>query len=272
MQKDFRILFEEKNVHFHHTLEATPSLRADNRHNHAYYEIYVCFEGGVDFVVENKTYAVQKNSAMLIPPFTYHCAKLQRADTPYHRFVINFDKSFIAPALEDFLTASPTLFAWEQTLFIGDLTLLENAIASENKEDALLSCKLFINKMLLQFKQSGGELQPTTLESGNRTLQEVLQFINKNIYSPLRIKDIAQALFLSPVYISQLFSKNMKIGIMEYVKQKKMLLSQELIRNGTKPVVAAKKLGFDEYSTFFRLYKKHFKISPSSEFDMHPKS
>jgi AraC-like DNA-binding protein len=56
----------------------------------------------------------------------------------------------------------------------------------------------------------------------------------------------------------------MKISIMDYIKQKKILLAQDLIANGTKPTLAAQELGFEEYSTFFRLYKKYLGCSPSA--------
>ena len=55
----------------------------------------------------------------------------------------------------------------------------------------------------------------------------------------------------------------MKIGLMEYIKRKKILLAGELIASGTKPTAAAQKLGFAEYSTFFRLYKKYLGKTPS---------
>ncbi|MBO4940367.1 MAG: helix-turn-helix domain-containing protein [Clostridia bacterium] len=263
-KNDFKFRFRGNKINFHHTMESEPNLRTDYRHTHTAYELYVFFEGAVNFVVENKTYAMQPNTAWLIHPLDYHYARTLLANTPYHRFAIDFDKSVVMPALQSFLPDSTKLFEWNHDTFKGDLALIENAIKSESQEEIEAACLLFINKMLLYFKQENPLVQTeSAFDTTNQTVQEILQFINAHIDESLHIKDIAEQLFLSPIYVSQLFSENMKIGIMDYIKHKKILLAQELIHNGIKPTTAAQQLGFTEYSTFFRLYKKYLGCTPS---------
>lgn len=265
IKNHLKIRFEGEKFNFHHTLEHEPTLRTYYRHNHPSYELYVFFEGEVHFVVEDKTYTVQPNTALLICPLAYHYAKTLRSNVPYHRCAIDFDKSLVMPALQDFLPNSTLVFPWDPNLFMGDLALVEKAIENGTEEEITLACSLFVNKMLLHFKQENVAMQTEgAFNTTNQTVQEILQFINAHIYEPLHIKDIADNLFLSSVYVSQLFSDNMKISIMDYIKQKKILLAQDLIANGTKPTLAAQELGFEEYSTFFRLYKKYLGCSPSA--------
>ena len=263
-QKDFKFRFKGNKINFHHTMENTPHLRTDYRHTHTAYELLVFFEGAVNFVVEDKTYVMQPNTVWLIHPLDYHYARTLSSDMPYHRLAIDFDKSVVMPALQSFLPTSTKVFAWNHDTFKDDLELIEHAIQSESKEEIDAACTLFINKILLYFKQNNPAV-PTesAFNTTNHTVQEILQFINAHIYETLHIKDIAEQLFLSPIYVSQLFSKNMHIGIMDYIKHKKILLAQELLLSGIKPTTAAQQLGFTEYSTFFRLYKKYLGCTPS---------
>ena len=55
----------------------------------------------------------------------------------------------------------------------------------------------------------------------------------------------------------------MHISIYKYILQKKLIRAHKLISEGTNAVDAALLCGFNEYSGFYKVYKKHFGFSPS---------
>ena len=71
-----------------------------------------------------------------------------------------------------------------------------------------------------------------------------------------------QYLYVSKSTLYHSFKKSMKISIMQYVRNKKVLHAQKLMRNGVKPTKACSMSGFDDYTTFYRSYKLFFGRSP----------
>lgn len=262
VNKDFRIEFQNEVLNLHYTLECHPSQNPYYRHNHPHFELYLLLEGEVNFVVEGKAYELCAGMALLIPPFAYHFAKNVHEDRPYRRVAIHFDRACALDALGEWLPSQTYVYPLDGVRFERDLALVGEAVGQYAPEDTALLVKMLLNRFLLHFKY-GGTLQQEASGSANSTVNQILEFINERIYEPLCTKSIAKALFLSPTYVSQIFSSHMKIGLMEYIKRKKVLLASELIASGTKPTAAAAQLGFAEYSTFFRLYKKHLGHPPS---------
>ncbi len=53
--------------------------------------------------------------------------------------------------------------------------------------------------------------------------------------------------------------------IHDYINVKRLIIAQELLKQGKKPTDIYEKCGFHDYSTFFRAYKSRFGISPGEE-------
>ena len=58
------------------------------------------------------------------------------------------------------------------------------------------------------------------------------------------------------------FSQKMKIGLKKYIMQKKIYAAHKDISKGLAPSDTCEKYSIGDYSTFYRLYKKHFGSSP----------
>lgn len=259
---DFKTATEAAGIRYTHTFENRPKKEDYYRHNHSDYELYICFSGDMDFVVEDRMYELPPDSVLLIRPFTYHYASLHNFQKPYHRMSINFEKNTAFPETFSFLESEKEFFVWKQ----GDLLRMaeeaEAKMAEYGRNDSILYLKMFINEMLLGLKYAGKTFQKT--HSLNPSVSQILRYVNDHLNEPLSLKKISSNLFLTPTYISQVFSKHMKIGVMDYVKQKKIHLAQDMIANGISPCATARQLGFGEYSTFYRLFQKYLKEKPSA--------
>ena len=269
--KEFNQHFHCNNFYFHYTSEQARSLAPYYKHFHSNYELYVFLEGDVEFIVENISYKMQPRTILLIPPYKYHYAKITHLNTNYKRFTFLFNPSCLPDNLKNFLDNDIKIFSWN----IDDVALVKHSenilrsIKDFSEADTELFLSLFLCEILLNLKYSNTSIQLTTNHTINHSIDNILSFINEHIYEPLSLEYIAHGLFLTPVYVSQLFSKTMHISLMKYIKQKKLLIADSLIRNGTKATNAASLLGFSDYSTFFRLYKQEFGYAPSQHAQNH---
>ena len=63
--------------------------------------------------------------------------------------------------------------------------------------------------------------------------------------------------------IYKLFTQNLKQTPKKYIELKKITKAEILLKEGFKPNDVAEKLGYNNYVSFYRIYVKHFKSTPT---------
>ena len=102
------------------------------------------------------------------------------------------------------------------------------------------------------------------IELKNSLVKNTISYITENISSELNAACIAKELNISASHLQNIFSQQMKIGLKQYITQRKIISAHDDLLAGASAVDTATKYGFDEYSTFYRQYKKIFGTSPST--------
>ena len=63
----------------------------------------------------------------------------------------------------------------------------------------------------------------------------------------------------------------MNVPLMRYIRTRKILYADSLIKRGMKPMDAFNRSGFTEYTSFYRAYKQILGHSPSAHVSIMPK-
>ena len=84
----------------------------------------------------------------------------------------------------------------------------------------------------------------------------------------LNAEIIATHFNFSRSYIQNLFSSVMNIGLKQYINRKKIYAARADIQKGMLPNDVMKKYSFKDYSSFYRLYKTVFEVSPRDDFKL----
>lgn len=125
--------------------------------------------------------------------------------------------------------------------------------------ESLKKLRQFIHFTLTYLREKA---EPET--GGRAQIDRVLEFIHQNIQRNIGRKEIAQAVYLNPEYLSRLFKKEMHIGLTEYLTQERMKIAQTLLRSTTLPIgLVASRVGYVNFSHFARIFKKEYGVSPS---------
>jgi AraC-like DNA-binding protein len=95
-----------------------------------------------------------------------------------------------------------------------------------------------------------------------------LKYINDNIQSMINIKELANDLHMSESNFSHLFKKVTGIKPIDYIKNKKLELAIEYLRNESVTDVAFD-LGYANISYFIRLFKEKYNMTPKQYKLMH---
>ena len=97
------------------------------------------------------------------------------------------------------------------------------------------------------------------------SLNQVTQYIHEHYSEDLSLETLAQKVYLSPHYLSMLFSKHNNCGISRYIKQVRMEKAQELLRNTNLPVNEIAQLtGYSSSSYFCKSFYKDFEMTPEN--------
>jgi len=97
----------------------------------------------------------------------------------------------------------------------------------------------------------------------NDKISDILIYLNNNFTHPYDRKDLAKKFNLNENYMPQLFKNKTGISISEFINKKRIDAAKKLIaKNESKIIDIAYHVGFDNYSFFYRSFKKYTKLKP----------
>lgn len=91
----------------------------------------------------------------------------------------------------------------------------------------------------------------------------VKQFIELNVGKDLSCEEIANQVFLNPIYLNRIFKKETGVSLSEYIQQRRLKIAKDLLSNTNMPVsTIAAHVGYTNFSHFSRMFRKHTNMSP----------
>ncbi|PLW76831.1 response regulator transcription factor [Cohaesibacter celericrescens] len=95
-------------------------------------------------------------------------------------------------------------------------------------------------------------------------MQNVLNFIERNLHKAITLEEAADCASISPSYFSRLFKKTMNETFIAYVKQRRILRAKELLISSDLPITnIALDLSFQDMNYFSKVFKKEVGLSPT---------
>lgn len=242
-------------------------------HHHDFYEILYIRKGKFKFIVDEKRYDISPGDMIIISPSTLHV--LEQMPSDYcERVVINIGENYI----KKLSTEKTDLLQIFQKIdesknyritFKNEIRrkldnyldiLLSTQGSDEYGSDLLYKIKFM--QLLLLINTNHETTVETDVFYENPLISKSIDFITKNLDKPLTIEDIANHLNISSSTISHTFKEQTGISIYKYITKKKMILAKMLIKENYSFNEIYQLCGFNDYTSFFRCFKKEFNITP----------
>lgn len=252
---------EFPNLNFAHKFDKLPVKNDEfENHFHMIYEILFFIKGEADFIIENKKFKLNPGDLLFIPPGNHHNINVNPA-IAYERYVIKYAEYDIPKQLQSIIKNKVGCYTTVNTIIPALFGRLDAHVDNYNGIDlcGLLKCVL---REILYYSCSE-ESKPHESEVYDENMLEVINYINENIATKITLTDLCNHFHYSKSYICKRFQECLNAPIMHYVRTKKVLLADSLIKSGIKPVDIFEQCGFSDYSTFFRAYKKLLGKAPS---------
>lgn len=232
------------------------------KHCHEWYEFIYFIDVNADYVLEDRAYTPEKGDSILIHRGKYHFLRPE-PESRYERIILSFDPGIIgntelwerAAAKGEFFPARdyPEIKAAMERVIRRSL--------SYDDECLELLMQSTLTEILLCIVNTQTDV---SADIARDTLcGKAVEFIEKNLASISATDEIAKALFVSKSLLQHKFRKQMDISVMNYVKIKRLVTAKTLISGGTSIMAAAEKVGYRDYSTFFRAFKSYYGYMPT---------
>ncbi len=234
----------------------------DFKHMHFSNELVYFFNGSVKYMIDGQTYIVQPHDIVLIPKGTYH-NMINESTAPHALHVINFYDELLPENLLTRLLTPPFVFNIRNDPHIPHIfDLLKYVFTNYNKEDIPYSANSVVKELLTYCSYISRV--SFSVAGQNPLVEKIVEYVSSHIEEKLDADIISANLNMSPSHIQNTFSEHMKIGLKQYITEKKIMAAQSDLLAGMPAVNVSMKYHFNDYSTFWRLYKKSFGVPPSS--------
>ncbi len=232
---------------------------------HSDFEIYFFLGGDVEFVCADLRKKLQPLDVVLIPAGEYHQFVVNNDGSDYERCVIMLDPALLSKALLNEAFGDKRILRLnKEHRIVKHLLYLKEAHEAGSAEDFSVILPAVATDLVFLIKQA--ENVDFFEENGLQRLSlDIMKYINDNYKSNLSLNKIADKFFVSVSTACHYFKEDFGISIKQYVVEKKMIEAKALVGKGYKAQDICEILGFDNYSTFFRAYRKRFGVSPSGK-------
>jgi len=265
----------ERYFEFNHTYNETPPTV--EFHQHPFYEIFFFLSGNANYIIEGKNYSLRPGDILLTGSLDIHRPDIHPGK-PYERIVIWLADDFFGH-LKDFygedLTACFTDAALKDYRLIRpdnqNILYLKKICSkisdakhgSEIGSYALASAHL--TELLVQISRAYYDT-PDSIKYDvveNEKINEILVYINENLTEDLSLEHLAARHYTSKYYLSRQFKQFTGLSLYQYIMKKRLIVSRNMLRNGSSVLDACYQCGFGDYSNFLKAFKREFGKTPS---------
>ena len=246
-------------------------------HFHDFHKLIIFFNGKVNYVIEGKGYKLRPFDVLLVRNNEIHKPEID-SSVPYERIVIwmkhgkVLEESENEDLLECFKERNDRMInllrlgekAPDDIRYVLDeikRTIMQKGYASNSlKKLMAMQLMIYISRELKKHSLEQASLNHADFD---RTMAGIIDHINTNLTKALRIDEISENFYISKYHLMRKFKKCTGYTIHQYILKKRLIRAKDMIKKGKLAAAVSFEVGFGDYSSFVRAYKKMFNELPS---------
>lgn len=245
------------------------------QHFHTFYELCIPLCPNAVHFVEGKPYELQAFDIIGIPPNVLHQTQYP-AGAPCKRLIIQLNLPRYVVGLSNEYEQLLNIFHQEVPIFRFDMELRKKLYQRLNdiyllapKKDPmrdLIIHQKFIEFLTLLFlnlehNKYSNETEMTPLE---KKVYSITGYIHTHYQDDLSLDFLSQRFGISNCYLSHQFKSVTGFTVTDYIQMTRIRNVQAMLINTQIPITeAAAPCGFNSFSQFNRVFRKHIGMSPS---------
>ena len=267
---------------YHHTLQRSPQQDQFPIHMHLMCELYYFISGDGYQSVEGTNYSLKPGSIFLIRDEETHCLHIN-PDVTYERMSFHFPFSFIESGTDpktanrirklfyerEAGTNNMYMLPSESMVFVACCLdrIFDDSYGADPKPHGKVLTYLIpvLNEIACYNERQRYSDESSNIGDSDHLVKSVIDYISEHLYEINGLQDLEKHFYVSSTYMNTLFKKTTGTTIWDYIMLKRILNARRLLREGVPATEAAKESGFKDYSSFYRIYRKKFGVSPMND-------
>lgn len=245
------------------------------RHSHGFYELLFCRNScGIEYLLGPSRYRLQRGDLLFAPPGADHCPLLaDQMVEPCRRDVIWISREFMARLAKTF--PFPAGADWDKPFLLrtagtpwevlGDhfSVCVQEAFQRAPGWETLVAGNTMALLTLLARAMTGQSSALLAQAETPELLEQAVAYIEAHLGEQITLANTAKHFWVSESKISQAFRRKLGVSFYRYVTQRRLVAAKSLIVQGAALNTVNERVGFSDYSTFFRAFKREYRMSPS---------
>jgi AraC-like DNA-binding protein len=218
--------------------------------------------------VEGNEYLFNPRSVLILSPLSFH--KFSVNENSPHGYSVCFSTSALTPRvfemLKKIMSDDADFGKFYSSLTITDALCdifrrIDDACLLSGEEQAAfldtLVCELIIFLSAADYE--------VNLRSEHELGARVSKYLNSNIEKSISLDKLANRFFVSKYHLCRAFKKYSGVSVHSYINHKRIIHAKMLIESGQSASKAAERVGFGDYSAFYRAYVRIVGKAPTKE-------
>lgn len=265
-----------------HMKDTQPTQGLHMVHSNDGHELYMLIKGDVSFAIDGHVYNLEPYDVLIISNQEIH-RTIVHSDITYDRIYIYIDpyelSRYNLPAydlLELFekrklgydnkLPASVIKKAGIPELFIQLAQWNTSAAPERDLMMVTLLLQLIVRVKSVFYKENHAQKCKEDTNYNERVF-EILNFISANLCRKVTLDELSERFSINKYYLCHLFKEVTGFTVLEYITYKRIQSARDMLHKGHTIEEAFERLGFENYSSFYRTFKKITFHSPREYID-----
>ena len=219
--------------------------------------------------IEGNEYNLFPRSILIIPPLSFHSHYFGDEDI-LEGYSISFSRDALGEKIIPLLDKI-TSFGQNSGRFYSPSNISDaiSDIFRRYDDAALLPSqekKIFIEMLISEIIVFLSACDSKIISYEDDDLgARVVKYLNMNIEKNISLDRLATKFFVSKYHLCRAFKKYSGASVHSYINHKRIMYAKQLIESGETASNVAERVGFGDYSAFYRAYLKIVGRSPSKE-------
>lgn len=230
---------------------------------HHRFELYLFLDGNVDLITDRAHVRLHPYQLVIIPPERYHQLSTNDTVENYERCVLNFDADFLGTdVLQNALSGKEILSLSADDRIVTNFLYLKEQTDTASDADMEYLLPAIACDTVFCIKRAVSSIAEAQGGIG-RLSQDIINYLNSHYTEDIDLDMLSKRFHVSVSSLCHIFKKDFGITVKQYLMQKRLNAAKLYLSLGEKAETVCEKVGFANYSAFFRAYKKQFSASPS---------